>query len=154
MIIDRAQLSEFLGISKSRIMQLARDGVLDRVGRGQYDAAACVQAFIAFKLEGGQSGSSDVNDARRRLYEVQTQRAELENSRIRRETIPSDEFQIDMCQLAILFTGGLDALTGRLSSVLPGDQAVNAELILKETSAVREAVADQIAAYARSLIHV
>lgn len=38
------------GISVRRVQQLADDGVLPRVGHGQYDAMLCVPAFLRHKL--------------------------------------------------------------------------------------------------------
>jgi phage terminase Nu1 subunit (DNA packaging protein) len=87
MIVDRKELSRLMGLSISRIMQLAREGVFTRVDRGRYDVAQCVDAYINFKIQGGQSGPRDVTEARKRLYDAQCHKTELENERIRRETV-------------------------------------------------------------------
>jgi phage terminase Nu1 subunit (DNA packaging protein) len=150
MIVTRQTLSECLNISTNRVSQLVRDG-MPRERRGKYDLAQCVRWYLGFKLKSGPHSTANVNEARKKLYEAQVEKTELETSRIKRETIPADEHMIDMNQLAVMFTSGLDALTGRLSSVLPGDQAANAELILKETNAIRESVADAITMYASTV---
>ena len=154
MEVDRNQLSEFLGISKSRIMQLVRQGVLTRVSRGLYDAPACIQAYIDFKLE-GPKGSSDVNEARKKLYDAQVVKTNLEIATTKRLTIPSDEHMIDMNPLAVLFSSGLDALGGRLAAQLAGmtDPAEIAAHLTLETNAIRESVADAITLYASTVNH-
>lgn len=51
LIVDTATLAVLCdGISVRRIQQLAEDGVFSRMAHGQYDALACVPAFIRHKL--------------------------------------------------------------------------------------------------------
>ena len=45
-----------LGISRSRVANLAADGVLPRAGRGLFDLPACVQAYLKHKLVLAKAG--------------------------------------------------------------------------------------------------
>ena len=152
MIVDRQTLSECLNISTNRVSQLVRDG-MPKQGRGKYDLAECVRWFLAFKLKTGTHSTANVNEARKKLYEAQVEKTELETSKIKRETIPADEHMIDMNQLAVLFSSGLDAIGGRLASQLAGmnDPAVISEHLTTETNAIRESVADAITTYASTV---
>ncbi len=153
MIVDRKELSRLMGLSISRIMQLAREGILTRVDRGRYDVGQCVHEYIDFKKQGGQSGSSDVIESRKRLYDAQTHKTELETERTRRETIPADEHLADMGELQKIFGAALDELDKSLACDVAGlsDAAAVAERLTLATNAVREIVADNILEYSRTL---
>ena len=99
MIVDRSTLAKWFGLSPGRITQLVREGVLSKVSRGQYAVAECLDEYIAFKLQGGQSGSRDVTEARARHYRIQTHKTELEVDRIQRETVPADDHLADMREI-------------------------------------------------------
>jgi phage terminase Nu1 subunit (DNA packaging protein) len=152
-IVGTEQLATLLGLNRSRIHPLVAKG-MPKLDRGKFDAPACIQWYIAFKVKGHEKpASSDVNEARKKLYDAQVIKTELETSRIKREMIPADEHMIDMNQLAVMFSSGLDALGGRLAAQLAGmtDPAVIAEHLTTETNAIRESVADAIAAYGRTV---
>ena len=149
MVIGTQQVADLLGLSRERITQLVKKG-MPKQARGKFDAAECVQWYIRFRLEGVEKpASTDVNEARKKLYDAQVVKTELETSRIKRETIPADEHMIDMSQLGVMFSSGLDAIGGRLASQLAGmtDPAEISEHLTTETNAIRESVADAITAY-------
>ena len=152
MIINRSTLAECLGVTVGRVTQLVNEG-MPRCARGKYDLPLCVRWYLDYKLKGGPNVSADVNEARKKLYDEQTIKTKLETSRIRREVIPSDEHMIDMNQLAVMFSSGLDSIGGRLASELAGvsDARKIADLLAHETAAIRESVADAITGYANTL---
>lgn len=154
MIIGTQALARLLSLDKSRIGQLVAKG-MPKQGRGKFDDAECIRWYVEFKMKSVEapSESSDVNEARKRLYDAQVVKTELETAKVRRETIPADEHMIDMNQLAVLFSSGLDAIGGRLASQLAGmtDPAVIAEHLTTETNAIRESVADAIATYSGTI---
>jgi hypothetical protein len=49
-------LGMVLGISRSRVVNLAADGVLPRAGRGLFDLPACVQSYVNHKLSLAKAG--------------------------------------------------------------------------------------------------
>ena len=153
MIVDRKELSRLMGLSISRIMQLAREGILTRVGRGRYDTGQCIHQYIDFKKQNGQSGSSDVIEARKRLYDIQTHKCELETERARQESIASDEHITDMRALQTIFNAGLESVADGLANDLAEltDAAEISARLSLETNAVRESVADGISLYASKI---
>ncbi|RMH19753.1 MAG: hypothetical protein D6698_05300 [Gammaproteobacteria bacterium] len=40
-----------VGITTRRIQQLTKEGVLKNIGRGKYDAAEAIQAYLAYQIE-------------------------------------------------------------------------------------------------------
>ena len=154
MIVNQKELAEAFSLSPGRIRQLVLEG-LPKAERGKYDLAVCIKWFIDYKLEkaAGPLASTDVNEARKKLYDAQVVKTELETSRIKRETIPADEHLIDLNQLGVMFSSGLDAIGGRLASQLAGmnDPAVISEHLTVEVAAIRESVADAITAYSSTV---
>lgn len=153
MIVGTQQIADLIGVTRGRIGQLVKEG-FPKSERGKFDAAQCVHWYIAFKIKGHEKpASSDVNEARKKLYDAQVVKTELETSRIKRETIPADEHMIDMNQLAVMFSSGLDALEGRLPGVLLGvnDSGVMSEVIRTEANEIRNNVADAITAYSSTI---
>jgi phage terminase Nu1 subunit (DNA packaging protein) len=153
MIVDRSELSRLFGISISRFMLLAREGILSRVSRGRYDVAQCLEQYIAYKLQGGQNGSPDVIAARKKLYDAQTHKTELENERARSETIPADIHLADMRAVQQIFDTALDDLDSTLADDIAGmnDATAVADRLRLATNATRQAVADNIVAYAATV---
>ena len=149
LICDRHELTEYLDISLSRVTQLTHEGVLIKVARNQYDAPACIANFINFKLQGGSSGSSDVIEARARLYAVQTEKTTLETARAKREVIPVDEHLADLRELQQIFDAALDSLDPALATDIAGlaEPAEISDRLTLEATSLRQAVADAIVAY-------
>jgi hypothetical protein len=127
--------------------------VLSKESRGRYDLTKCLAAYVAFKQQGGQSGTRDVTEARTRLYAAQTHKVELETERARCETIPADMHVTDMRELQKIINVALDNLEKALPGTLAGlkNSTDLADRIRVETCAVRERAADDIEAYAGTL---
>ena len=119
------------------------------MARNQYDAPACIEGFINYKLQGGSSGSADVVEARARLYTIQTEKTELETARARREVIGVDEHLADLRDLERIFNVALDGIDTGLAddlAILAEPAEINDRLTLT-TNALRQAVADSIMKY-------
>ena len=154
MIVGTKELARLLSLDISRIGQLVEKG-LPKEGRGKFEDSVCIRWYVDFKSDSTPAASTDVNEARKKLYDAQVVKTELETSRIKRETIPADEHMIDMNQLGVMFSSGLDAIGGRLAAQLAGmdDPAVIAEHLTTETNAIRETVADAITTYSGTVSH-
>jgi phage terminase Nu1 subunit (DNA packaging protein) len=78
---SRGDLAALLGVSRSYVSRLARDGTIAAAARGRYPAAAVAQ-YIAF-LESGRPAvsaatRSKIEETRRRMLAARTAKAELE----------------------------------------------------------------------------
>ena len=147
MIVDRQSLAAALDLTPNRIQQLTVQG-MPKVARGRYDLAACTQWYIAFKLNGAQE-SSDVNEARKKLYDAQVIKTELETERMRRELIPADEVLRDMNAFQQIVVDTLDGWPERTAQQLVDiiDATAVEEALLVETNAVRDQVAAGLDSY-------
>ena len=153
MIVDRNTLAEFIGLTAGRITQLCHAGVLSKVSRDQYNARQCIQEYINFKMQGGQSGSRDVTEARTALYHAQVHKTELESARIKRETVPADLHLADMLKVQQIFNDSLDDIDPTLPvdlAALSDAATIQARLALA-TNAIRESVANNIEAFAATV---
>jgi len=94
MIVDRRELASILGLTTGRISNLAQAGQIPKLGHGQYDLGACLQAYLQFRLTPAE-GSSSVNESRAQLYEEQTIKTHLEADNLRRSVVPADHYLAD-----------------------------------------------------------
>ena len=152
--VDRSTLAAVLSVTPGRVTQLCHAGVLGKVSRGQYDLNTCVQAYIEFKVAGAALETSpDVNEARKRLYDAQTHKTELEVARIKRETIPADEHLADLYAFKRITDKALDSIDKALARDIArlSDPAAISERLTHASNAVRTTVADGLVAYAATL---
>ena len=153
LICDRATLAKYFGLTVGRITQLTREGVMVKVSRGRYDAPESLARFIDFKIQGGASGTRDVTEARKRLYDAQTHKVELESDRVKREHIPSDQHLADLREIERIFNQALDNLDAGLAddlAELSSPAEINDRLMV-QTNSLRLAVADSITEYAATV---
>lgn len=79
------QIAKLVGLTDVRVMQLARQGVMVRTGRGLYDLSASVRGYVAYlqkrsegmKNEDGTDGG-DLKKERTRLTKAKADSAEIE----------------------------------------------------------------------------
>jgi hypothetical protein len=118
-------------------------------GYGKYDSGVCIHWYIDLKQRNPQ-GSPDVIEARKRLYDAQTHKTQLETERTRRETIPADIHLADMLAVQKIFSDALDGLDNTLADDIAGmnDATAVADRLRLATNATRQTVADNIVAYA------
>lgn len=50
-VVGTAKLAKVLGITDRRIQQLVTEGVFRKIGRGKYDLAGTVQAYIQYQID-------------------------------------------------------------------------------------------------------
>lgn len=90
------EIGTLLGISSAMVSRLASEGVLPRAGRGEYEAAACVQAYVRYRL--GNAAKEDptargLMSERSRLIKAKADAAERE-ARVRAgELVEADEIE-------------------------------------------------------------
>lgn len=93
MIVKLSELHGILGISKREINILAKKGIIPRAGRGEYELAGAVQAYIHFKTDGDPDKKTSLHDQEIKLKKAQTKKLELEIERLEGILIPVSEMQ-------------------------------------------------------------
>ncbi len=147
-IVNGQELCELLGISRTRITQMVKEG-MPKQARGKYDLKACVQWYLDKRLTGG-SKTADLNDARKKLYESQREKTDLETARIRRQLIPAEEVAHAIHELTSIYAAQLEGVGGRLAGELAGitEEGRILERLTDETRLIRGNVADLVQTFA------
>ena len=94
--VNAATLGLVLGISRSRVVNLAADGVLPRAGRGLFDLPACVQAYLRHKLVMAKAGdvtALSLVAERSRLTKIKADAAEVESRKLAGELVPAADIE-------------------------------------------------------------
>ena len=94
--VNAATLGLVLGISRSRVVNLAADGVLPRAGRGLFDLPACVQSYVKHKLSLAKAGDGTALSLvaeRSRLTKIKADNAELEIRKLAGELVPAADIE-------------------------------------------------------------
>lgn len=95
-------LATLFSVSKRRIYQLYKQGIVKKAGRGEYQLASSIQSYIKYlqDLAGGQ-GTADLWDSRARLSAANAEKAELEVQQLKGELI---DVELLIGRLSDLFT--------------------------------------------------
>ena len=79
------------GVSPRRVQQLAKNGVISKAARGQYDLIACARALID-DAQSANSRAGVLYEQRARLVRLQADRVEMENSTRAGELVNVEEY--------------------------------------------------------------
>ena len=93
MKLKTAELAMLLGLTTRRVNQLAEDGVMVRIGHGEFDGPESIQAFVEQAANRGKDKDAQIDKEREeaRLKKEQADHWELKNARLRNELLPIDE---------------------------------------------------------------
>lgn len=93
MKLKTAELALLLGLTTRRVNQLAEEGILVRLGHGEFDGPASVQAFVAQAANRVKDKDALIDKEREeaRLKKEQADNWELKNARLRNELLPIEE---------------------------------------------------------------
>jgi len=132
---DLQTISKLLKLSDRRVQQLAKDGVLPKASRGEYDSIRCVHGYIDYlKNINGQDGSPhDFLLHRNRLTKAKADLTEMEKAKTQGELIPKSEIRNTWLQLMSLLKSKLLSIPNKAAPYLVTTNNINeAKLILKE----------------------
>ena len=132
-----ATISKLFGISERRVQQLARDGVIPKPEKNQYELVGCVRAYIDYlqkRAFGKGVAPQDTHLERARLIKAQADMAEIDlaiktGSLVAVETIESDWSQmVSSCRSKLL------AIPSKAAYQISGlEEVVEIEKFLKRT---------------------
>lgn len=116
MNLKTAQLALLLGLTTRRVNQLAEDGVVVRVGHGEFDGAASIQNYIAQVSNRAKDKEADLDEAREaaRLKSEQADNWELRNAKLRNELLPIDDVMRVWSEQIASIRSGLLAVVSRV----------------------------------------
>ena len=83
-LLKSSELADLFGLSKRRIQQLAKDGIIRTSGRDKYPLRECVQAYIAY-LKAYPTESASVQDLEYRKLKAETEERQAKAERAQLE---------------------------------------------------------------------
>jgi len=106
-LVTGARVGKCLGITKARVEQLAKAGVLNRASRGKYPLEECIQGYIAYREEltkkSENVSAADYEKHRARLYKARADKAEIEAKAFSGEFHHADEVAAVMGEMLASF---------------------------------------------------
>jgi len=105
-------LCRLLDITEQRFHQLVKEGVIPKVGRGQYPLAATVRAYIKFLRNTGAAKELDPDKLEpfRRKAHYESEMSKLHLQRLRGELVPRIEVEQEQGRIAKIVAEGLETL--------------------------------------------
>ncbi|MFP7570404.1 DNA packaging protein [Marivita sp. S2033] len=148
--VHESTLAAFLGISRTRIVQLVGDGILHRSGRAQFPLKKSVQAYCeklrdsASPMGRGRSTSSnpELNAEKLRLAKEQADKIELRNAAARGELVKSGQVEREWASVLRDVRAAMLAVPSRCGATLPHLTAHDIQTIEVEIKNALEGLAD------------
>lgn len=147
------ELAQLFRVSDSAVMKMAREGGMPKAARGRYPLMACVHWRLDQIMSAQEEDSSDVTEARKKLYDTQRAKHELEMAELRKELLVAEEVATVLRGLMAIVATQLDGLGPRVAYQVAGltDPAKISKVILSECRHIRRAAAEQVQAFAGDL---
>jgi len=142
-LVTTNQLADLLGVAARTIFKF-RDQGMPIVKRGRYHAPTCVRWLIDSRTK---TEATDLQEQRQMLYKAQTDRAELENAKLRGELLEVPAAQTMFFSLGTTVRTSFEAIVPRIARQFSREQL---ETISNEINSALETVADEIKADAHS----
>ena len=130
--ISLTAISQLLKLTERRIQQLAKDGIIPKADRGEYDMIPVVHAYIDYLKAkiGGEFNAEDLAINRNRLLKAQADLAEIEKQKQEGELITKDEVKKNWLNLLSVLKTKLLSMPNKLAPVVLTYKNVN-EIIKK-----------------------
>lgn len=141
-LLSSDQLAAWLGLKRSRVTALARQGVLPRVGQ-QYPHRACILAYCEHIRAGavGRKADPDLAAEKLRLAREQADKLAIANAKARDDLVSLAEVEREWTCLATDLRARLLAIGPRVASAAGLDRATAARIDAELRDAL-EGIAD------------
>lgn len=116
-------IASIFGVTERRVQQLAKDGIIPKPIKGNYELIGCMQGYIAFLQErafGKDAGLLDAHQERARLLKAQADKTELEVQTMNGQLILAAEAQAEYASLVVAFRSRLSGLPTRGAHLVIG----------------------------------
>jgi phage terminase Nu1 subunit (DNA packaging protein) len=133
--ISLTAISQLLKLTERRIQQLAKDGIVPKADRGEYDMIPVVHAYIDYLKAkiGGEFNAEDLAINRNRLLKAQADLAEIEKQKQEGELITKEEVKKNWLNLLSILKTKLLSMPNKLAPVVITYKNVNEiKLIIKD----------------------
>mgnify|MGYP007059385631 CR=1 FL=1 len=121
-----AQVAEALDLTTSRVGQLARKGILVKLGRNRFDLVQSTQGYLRF-LRDGTDDTLTPADERAKLLRVQRKLKELELAAKNGSLVPVEQIGEAWSRVTAGWRQNLIGVPARIAPYLVGKNAVEIE---------------------------
>jgi phage terminase Nu1 subunit (DNA packaging protein) len=136
------EIALLIGVTATRVRQLAHEGVLVRRGRDEFDGPQSVAGYMAFKerrLVDELGGPGSMAGERRKLVSERARMAQLERERMEAKLVPANQVAGAFSAMAGALRSHLLSLPAKLAAKLGmATNAVERQAIL--TTGIHEAL--------------
>ena len=120
-----AELARLFDCSVVRVHKLVADGIIPKLGPGQFDKDACTTALIlhmrqTIRQQGTGWSNADLKQSRVEYLAVQKKNAELKFQQASGKLLPIDDAEAMMLEIAAIFAGQKRSMGSRLAGKLAG----------------------------------
>lgn len=121
-LVSTQELANIFGLTERRIQQLADEG-MPRIEKGKWDLKACARFYIENLRASTEQNSGDtVVKEKVRLLKARSERAELDNERIKTTTVTLEEVKQEALEVANVVREELEAMPGRLTPEIASEE--------------------------------
>ena len=127
-------IAKLLNLSERRVQQLARDGIIPKGFKGQYDLIGCIRGYTLYlQKQLTQSDFRDLKEEKTRLVKFQADRAEIDLAIIQGEAVLITDIEKKINDMVSIVRARLLALPNKLAPVVSVENEVSVvESIIKD----------------------
>ena len=133
--LSLSAISQLLKLTERRIQQLAKDEIIPKAQRGEYEMIPCVHGYIDYLKAkiGREFTAEDLAINRNRLLKAQADLAEIEKQKQEGELIAKDEVKKNWLSILTVIKSKLLSMPNKVAPVVMTYKNVNeVKLILKD----------------------
>jgi phage terminase Nu1 subunit (DNA packaging protein) len=144
-----AQLASLAGVTAEHINKLARDGIVPKARRGQFDTEAAIRALVQYYRQ-GREGSTTYAEQKLEHVRAQTEDVRQRTAIRSGRHVPLEEVRTAFDATLNIFSASMDGLGGRVANELAPEPnpAVIKGKIDEETRRILQSASASLAAYA------
>lgn len=116
--VSAVELAQWIDLSDKRVFQLAKEGVVVRVGRNRYDLQQSIINYIKYLRAQAQDTTLSLQDERAKLTALKSEREQLELDIRRGDYIKSSDVEQEAAETAQSVRDNLQTVADRISSLV------------------------------------
>lgn len=148
-VVHESELAALLGITRQRVGELARSGILTRAGRARFDLAASIKAYCANLREHAakvgrpsQANSDELKAERLRLTKAQAEAQEAKNRLAAGEMVSAETVSREWQSVLRDVRAAVLAVPSRYGATMPHLGPNDIAALDREVRAALEGLAD------------
>jgi len=128
-------IAKLFKLTERRVQQLSQEGILPKIGRGQYELVPTVQAYVEYLKQqfSSEISTDDIVKNRNRLTLARAELYEIEKSKLEEELIPASVVKKTWMVYITMLKNKLLSIPNKVAPLMVTVENINeAKQILKE----------------------